>query len=58
VLLAALEDRARELGYLIARLDTGPKQSGSQHLYESAGYEPIPNFNANPMATYFGEKRL
>lgn len=58
VLLAALEDRARELGYLIARLDTGPKQSGSRHLYESAGYEPIPNFNANPMATYFGEKRL
>ena len=43
---------------MIARLDTGPRQPESQHLYESAGYRPIPNFNANPMATYFGEKRL
>ncbi|MDE3133000.1 MAG: GNAT family N-acetyltransferase [Acidobacteriota bacterium] len=58
ILLGALEDRARELGYTIARLDTGPKQPGSQHLYESAGYVAIPNFNANPMATFFGEKRL
>jgi GNAT superfamily N-acetyltransferase len=58
VLLGALEDRARELGYRLARLDTGPKQPGSQHLYESAGYVPIPNFNGNPIATYFGEKRL
>lgn len=58
ILLGALEDRARELGYTLARLDTGPKQPGSQHLYESAGYVAIPNFNGNPMATYFGEKRL
>ncbi len=58
ILLGALEDRGRELGYVIARLDTGPKQPASQHLYESAGYATIPNFNDNPMATYFGEKRL
>jgi GNAT superfamily N-acetyltransferase len=58
ILLVALEDRARELGYAIARLDTGPKQPAAQHLYESAGYVEIPNFNANPVATYFGEKRL
>jgi GNAT superfamily N-acetyltransferase len=58
VLLAALEDRARELGYGIARLDTGPRQQGAQHLYESAGYLPIANFNGNPVATFFGEKRL
>jgi GNAT superfamily N-acetyltransferase len=58
VLLAALEERARELGYVIARLDTGPKQAGAQRLYESAGYVAIPNFNANPVATFFGEKRL
>jgi GNAT superfamily N-acetyltransferase len=57
-LLAALETRARELGYTIARLDTGPKQPGAQHLYESAGYISIPNFNANPVATYFGEREL
>src|SRR5579863_1375213 len=53
-LLGALEDRARELGYTIARLDTGPKQPGAQHLYESAGYASIPNFNGNPVATFFG----
>ena len=58
ILLVALEDRARELGYVIARLDTGPKQQGAQHLYESAGYASIANFNGNPVATFFGEKRL
>ena len=58
----ALLGRARgscpALGYKIARLDTGPKQPAAQHLYESAGYATIQNFNANPVATYFGEKRL
>lgn len=57
-LLAALEDRARELGYRTARLDTGPSQPAAQHLYESAGYRAIENFNANPVATFFGEKEL
>jgi GNAT superfamily N-acetyltransferase len=57
-LLRALEALGRELGYAIARLDTGPRQPGAQHLYESAGYEPIENFNANPVATFFGSKRL
>ena len=58
ILLAELEDRARELGYTVARLDTGPKQLGAQRLYESAGYAAIPNFNGNPVATFFGERRL
>jgi GNAT superfamily N-acetyltransferase len=57
-LLGALEDAARELGYTIARLDTGPKQAHAQALYASAGYRRIANFNANPVATYFAEKRL
>lgn len=57
-LLAALEARARELGYAVVRLDTGPKQPDSKHLYLSAGYREIPNFNANPIATFFGEKAL
>ena len=57
-LLIALEDLARELGYAIARLDTGPRQPGAQHLYESAGYAPIANFNGNPVASFFGSKRL
>lgn len=57
-LLEELEDRARSLGYEIARLDTGPKQVGARHIYETAGYRSIPNFNGNPVATFFGEKAL
>ena len=57
-LLEALEARARALGYEIARLDTGPKQARAQRMYERAGYAPIENFNANPVASFFGEKRL
>jgi GNAT superfamily N-acetyltransferase len=58
VLLAALEDAARERGYAIVRLDTGPLQRGAMTLYASAGYTEIGNFNANPIAAYWGEKRL
>jgi GNAT superfamily N-acetyltransferase len=57
-LLEELERRARALGYAVARLDTGPRQPRAQRMYERAGYEPIANFNANPVATFFGEKRL
>jgi GNAT superfamily N-acetyltransferase len=57
-LLAALEDKARELGYAIARLDTGPRQPEAEAWYRRAGYEPIANFNANPVASFFGEKNL
>jgi GNAT superfamily N-acetyltransferase len=57
-LLGALESCARGFGYKLARLDTGPKQPGAQHLYESAGYAPIANFNGNPVAIFFGEKPL
>jgi GNAT superfamily N-acetyltransferase len=57
-LLGALEARALALGYTVGRLDTGPRQPAAQHLYESAGYEQIANFNANPVATFFGEKSL
>jgi GNAT superfamily N-acetyltransferase len=57
-LLGALEAAARELGYEIARLDTGPDQPYARALYESAGYVEIENFNGNPVATYFAEKSL
>jgi len=57
-LLRALEDAARGMGYDIARLDTGPRQSHAQGLYESEGYLAVPNFNGNPVATFFGEKWL
>jgi GNAT superfamily N-acetyltransferase len=57
-LLIDLEARARALGYDLARLDTGPKQTRAQRMYERAGYQEIENFNRNPVATFFGEKPL
>ena len=57
-LLVALEDAARELGYTVARLDTGPKQPHAERMYRAAGYREIENFNANPAASFWGEKRL
>jgi GNAT superfamily N-acetyltransferase len=57
-LLVALEDEARALGYTVARLDTGPQQPYAERMYRDAGYAAIGNFNANPFASYWGEKRL
>ena len=57
-LLAALESLARDLGYAVARLDTGAKQPGAQRMYERAGYAEIPDYNRNPDAAFWGEKRL
>jgi GNAT superfamily N-acetyltransferase len=57
-LLEELERCARELGYDTVRLDTGPLQTRAQRMYERAGYAAIENFNANPVATFFGEKTL
>jgi GNAT superfamily N-acetyltransferase len=57
-LLAGLEDVARRRGYRRVRLDTGPNQPHAKALYESNGYVEIPNYNGNPIATYFGEKVL
>jgi len=57
-LLAALEDAAREMGYRVARLDTGARQPHAQAFYEAAGYRRTSNFNANPAAAFHGEKRL
>ncbi len=57
-LLWALEQQARDLGYTIARLDTGPKQGNARGLYDSEGYREIPDFNGNPVAVFWGEKPL
>jgi GNAT superfamily N-acetyltransferase len=57
-LLAALEDAARELGYARVRLDTGARQPHARALYEAAGFQPIPDYNDNPKAAYWGEKVL
>jgi len=58
LLLDALEAEARRLGFTIGRLDTGAKQPHAQRLYEARGYRPIGNFNANPFASFWGEKAL
>ncbi len=58
MLLGQLESRARALGYQVARLDTGPKQVGARRLYESTGYMEVADFNGNPVASFWGEKRL
>jgi GNAT superfamily N-acetyltransferase len=57
-LLGELERQARDRGYTVARLDTGPRQQHAQRMYERAGYVAIENFNENPVASFFGEKRL
>jgi GNAT superfamily N-acetyltransferase len=57
-LLSALEEAARARGFTVARLDTGPRQPSAERMYREAGYRPIGNFNANPVASFFGEKAL
>lgn len=57
-LLHALEEAAAELGYDVVRLDTGPRQPYARRLYELSGYRPIPCYNTNRRATYWGEKRI
>ena len=57
-LLAALEELARDMGYAVVRLDTGSRQPGAQRLYERSGYLPVSDFNGNPQASYWGEKKL
>jgi GNAT superfamily N-acetyltransferase len=57
-LLSFLEGRGRALGHRVARLDTGHHQPDAQHIYDTSGYHQIPNFNGNPVATYFAEKQL
>jgi putative acetyltransferase len=43
-LLAALEDAARAMGYVVLRLETGDRQPEAIGLYESAGYQRIAAF--------------
>ena len=54
----ALETLARDLGYAVARLDTGRHQPVAQRMYERAGYVAVPNYNGNPYASFCGERRL
>jgi GNAT superfamily N-acetyltransferase len=55
---AELEALARDLGYGVARLDTGARQPRAQRMYERAGYASIPDYNGSPGVAFWGEKRL
>jgi GNAT superfamily N-acetyltransferase len=56
--LEALESVAIRLGYRRARLDTAQSMTTAMGLYESAGYRPIPDYNGNSYASFWGEKEL
>jgi GNAT superfamily N-acetyltransferase len=57
-LLRALEDAAVEFGRRRVRLDTGDQQPDALGLFRAAGYREIPDYNANPCASYWFEKPL
>jgi pimeloyl-ACP methyl ester carboxylesterase/ribosomal protein S18 acetylase RimI-like enzyme len=57
-LINRLEEAARDAGYDTIRLDTGAKQDASVALFRSAGYEQIADYNGNPVAAYWFEKRI
>jgi GNAT superfamily N-acetyltransferase len=57
-LLARLERLARDAGYTALRMDTGARQPASVALFGSCGYTQIANYNGNPVAAYWFEKRL
>jgi len=58
LLVGALEERGRALGYSRARLDTGDRQPAAIRLYKGAGYHSIPDYNGNTAATLWFEKDL
>ncbi|MBE1608611.1 GNAT family N-acetyltransferase [Actinopolymorpha pittospori] len=57
VLLAALEEHAVILGMEAVRLDTDGGESRALALFRSAGYQPIADYNRNPYARHWFEKR-
>ena len=57
-LLEELERTAAARGYAVTRLDTGDRQTDALALFETAGYKQIADYNDNPYASYWLEKRL
>jgi GNAT superfamily N-acetyltransferase len=57
-LLDALERTAVELGCDVARLDSTEPLAEAMALYRSAGYVEIADYNRNPNATTWLERRL
>jgi GNAT superfamily N-acetyltransferase len=57
-LLAELERTAADLGCRTVRLDTMAAMRAAAGLYRSVGYEPIADYNGNPLAGLWLERRL
>ena len=57
-LLRELENRARNLGYRMVRLETQKSLTEAQQLYRSSGYREVPSFNDEPYAHHWFEKRF
>ncbi len=57
-LMLRLEDEARGRGYTRLRLDIGDRQPEAMALYTGLGYAEIPDYNGNPFASFWLEKRL
>jgi GNAT superfamily N-acetyltransferase len=57
-LLTELEDRARTFGYETLRLDTDGGDPGALALFCALGYDPIEDYNANPYARHWFQKRI
>jgi DNA-binding MarR family transcriptional regulator len=56
--LGELENRAREHGCELLRLDTNKTLTAAIALYHSYGFEEVPAFNDEPYAHHWFEKRL
>ena len=57
-LLAALEDAARAAGHRRVVLDTSAGQPEALAMYRRLGYVEVPDYNGNPYAAHWFEKRL
>ncbi|NYH55571.1 MULTISPECIES: GNAT family N-acetyltransferase [Nocardiopsis] len=58
LVLAALEEWARERGWTCLRLETGDRQPDAVRFYTRAGYTPVPKFGAyadSPSSLCFGK---
>jgi len=58
LLLRELEDRAKALGYRMARLETERSLTEAQRLYRASGYREVAPFNDELYAHHWFEKAL
>jgi GNAT superfamily N-acetyltransferase len=55
-ILMSLEERAREFGLGILRLDTNKTLKEAQNLYRTSGYKEVARFSDEPYAHHWFEK--